>query len=96
MQKNRLLNLLKANAQADTKLRAEVKGDAAHIYLYDVIDAWFGVSAQMMVGTGNMYFINTTQLPDGMSNFELYTRGNGRFYTKRYVNGLFSLLANVS
>lgn len=49
MQKNRLLNLLKANAQAETKLRAEVKGDAAHIYLYDVIDAWFGVSAQMMV-----------------------------------------------
>ncbi len=49
MQKNRLLNLLKANAQAETKLRAEVKGEAAHIYLYDVIDAWFGVSAQMMV-----------------------------------------------
>ena len=49
MQKNRLLNLLKANAQAETKLRAETKGDAAHIYLYDVIDAWFGVSAQMMV-----------------------------------------------
>ena len=45
MQKNRLLNLLKANAQAETKLRAEVKGDAAHIYLYDVIYAWFGVSA---------------------------------------------------
>ena len=49
MQKNRLLNLLKANAQAETKLRAEVKGEAAHVYLYDVIDAWFGVSAQMMV-----------------------------------------------
>ena len=47
--KNRLLNLFKANAQAETKLRAEIKGDAAHIYLYDVIDAWFGVSAQMMV-----------------------------------------------
>lgn len=48
MQHNRLLNLLKANAQA-APLRAETHGDAAHIYLYDVIDAWFGVSAQMMV-----------------------------------------------
>lgn len=48
MKHNRLLNLLKANAQA-APLRAETHGDAAHIYLYDVIDAWFGVSAQMMV-----------------------------------------------
>lgn len=48
MQHNRLLNLLKANAQA-APLRAETQGEAAHVYLYDVIDAWFGVSAQMMV-----------------------------------------------
>lgn len=48
MKHNRLLNLLKANAQA-APLRAETHGDATHIYLYDVIDAWFGVSAQMMV-----------------------------------------------
>ena len=48
MKHNRLLNLLKANAQA-APLRAETQGEAAHVYLYDVIDAWFGVSAQMMV-----------------------------------------------
>lgn len=44
-----------------------------------------------LVGTGNMYFINVTQLTDGVSNFELFTRGNGRFYLKKYVDGLHSL-----
>lgn len=44
-----------------------------------------------MVGTGNIYIINISMLPDGVSNFELFTRGNGRFYTKKYVDGLFSL-----
>lgn len=53
MQHNRLLNLLKANAQDRPTLRSEAKNSDAHIYLYDIIDAWFGVSAQMMVDALN-------------------------------------------
>jgi len=47
--KHKLLNLLKNNAQDRPSLRSESKGDEAHVYLYDIIDAWWGVSAQMMV-----------------------------------------------
>ncbi len=44
--KNRLLQLLRDNAAAPQALRVETDGDEATIYIYDVIDAWFGVSAE--------------------------------------------------
>jgi hypothetical protein len=44
-----------------------------------------------LVGNGNMYFLNVS-MNEGVSNFELFTRGKGRFYKKKYVDGLHSLL----
>lgn len=44
-----------------------------------------------MVGNGNMYFINVSLSDDGVSNFELFTRGKGRFFKKKYVDGMHSL-----
>lgn len=43
-----------------------------------------------LVGTGNMYFINVTMF-DGVSNFELFAGSNGRFFKKKYVDGMHSL-----
>lgn len=43
-----------------------------------------------LVGTGNMYFINITMF-DGVSNFELFAGGKGRFFKKKYVDGMHSL-----
>ena len=43
-----------------------------------------------LVGTGNMYILNVTMV-DGVSNFELFSRGMGRFFKKKYVNGMHSL-----
>jgi ATP-dependent Clp protease, protease subunit len=48
----KLLQLLRDNARADASaadLRAEYSENEAHFYLYDAIDAWWGVSAQMLV-----------------------------------------------
>lgn len=42
---HKLLNLLKANASGKP-LRNDAAQDGAHIYLYDVIDPYFGVSAE--------------------------------------------------
>ncbi len=44
-----------------------------------------------LVGTGHLYFLNVSMLSDGVSNFELFTRGSGRSYIKKYVDGLHSL-----
>lgn len=41
-------------------------------------------------GTGNLYILNVTPV-DGVSNFELFARGNGRFFKKKYVDGMHSL-----
>lgn len=46
-----------------------------------------------IVGRGDMYILNVSTF-DGVSNFELFTRGSGRFFKKKYVNGLHSLAAN--
>ena len=43
-----------------------------------------------IVGRGDMYILNVTTF-EGVSNFELFTRGEGRFFKKKYVNGLHSL-----
>lgn len=43
-----------------------------------------------LVGNGNMYFINVTMF-DGVSNFELFSGGKGRFFKKKYVDGMHSL-----
>ena len=41
-------------------------------------------------GTGNLYVLNVTPV-DGVSNFELFARGQGRFFKKKYVDGMHSL-----
>ena len=48
---NKLLALLKANAgeRSPDRFRVENKDGTTHIYVYDVIDAWFGVSAESVV-----------------------------------------------
>lgn len=47
-----------------------------------------------LVGSGNIYFINASITEDGISNFELFSRGKGRFYKKKYVDGMHSLDAS--
>lgn len=54
MQPNKLLALLKANAGLRNEGRPAIRSEAAaadgvHIYVYDVIDAWWGVSAAQLV-----------------------------------------------
>lgn len=41
-------------------------------------------------GTGNLYILNVSPV-DGVSNFELFARGQGRFFRKKYVDGMHSL-----
>ena len=41
-------------------------------------------------GTGNMFILNVTPI-NGVSNFELFARGRGRFFKKKYVDGMHSL-----
>ncbi len=41
-------------------------------------------------GTGDLYVLNVTPI-DGVSNFELFARGQGRFFKKKYVDGMHSL-----
>jgi hypothetical protein len=43
-----------------------------------------------LVGSGNMYILNVTPF-EGVSNFELFSRGQGRFFKKKYVDGMHSL-----
>lgn len=49
--KHKLLQLIKDNARAEDKLkiRVEAAADVAHIYVYDVIDQWWGASAAGLV-----------------------------------------------
>lgn len=46
MLKNKLMQLLKNNAEKGEPIRAEKKGDEATLYLYDAIGEWYGVSAK--------------------------------------------------
>lgn len=49
--KHKLLQLIKDNARAEDKpaIRLEAAGDIAHVYVYDVIDQWWGASAAGLV-----------------------------------------------
>lgn len=52
MKINKLMQLLKDNARADaapSALRCEVAEDGAHVYVYDVIDSYWGASAEALV-----------------------------------------------
>lgn len=52
MKINKLMQLLKDNARAEgdaPTIRAEVADDGAHIYVYDVIDSYWGASAAALV-----------------------------------------------
>lgn len=41
-------------------------------------------------GSGNLFILNVTAV-NGISNFELFARGQGRFFKKKYVDGIHSL-----
>lgn len=50
--KNKLLQLLGDNARAERTtpaIRTEAAGDVAHVYVYDVIDSYWGASAKSLV-----------------------------------------------
>lgn len=47
----KLLNLAQANRGKGAGIRSEVNDDVATIYVYDVIDSWFGVGADDMART---------------------------------------------
>lgn len=53
MSMNKLLQLIKDNAKARAEgapaIRVEAGEDEAHVYVYDVIDAWWGASAAALV-----------------------------------------------
>lgn len=54
MKINKLLQLLRDNAQAraeggEPAIRVEASDSEAHIYVYDVIDAWWGASAAALI-----------------------------------------------
>jgi ATP-dependent Clp protease protease subunit len=51
MKINKLMQLLKDNARAEgaAKIRSEVADDETHIYVYDVIDSYWGASAAALV-----------------------------------------------
>lgn len=42
-------------------------------------------------GSGDMYFLNVSPDNEGVSNFELFSKANGRHYKKKYVDGMHSL-----
>lgn len=49
---NKLLQLLNANARADRKgpsIKADASGDVGQVYVYDVIDSYWGASAKDLV-----------------------------------------------
>lgn len=70
----------------------EYKGNK-FVFMHDELFAHPGLNKRSggLVGSGNMYFINVSITDEGVSNFELFSRGNGRFFIKKYVDGLHSL-----
>ncbi|MEY5098879.1 MAG: hypothetical protein RJA36_1598 [Pseudomonadota bacterium] len=48
---NKLMQLLRDNARAEGQpsIRMDSTADGAHIYVYDVIDAWWGASASALI-----------------------------------------------
>lgn len=52
MKHHKLLQLIRDNARADAAapaIRIETTDSEAHVYVYDVIDAWWGASAQAFI-----------------------------------------------
>lgn len=52
-QHHKLLNLIKTNQNATKRFEVVNKDNTAELYIYDVIDSWFGVSAEDVVKTLN-------------------------------------------
>ena len=50
----------------------------------------FGKSGGL-TGHGDMYFFNISSMPDGTSMFELFSGARGRFFIRKFVDGLHSL-----
>lgn len=69
----------------------EYKGNE-YIFMKDELLSHPGLNNRNggLVGTGNMYILNVTPF-DGVSNFELFTGGKGRFFKKKFVDGMHSL-----
>ena len=43
-----------------------------------------------MTGKGHFYVLNMSMV-DGTSNFEIFSRGRGRLFKKKYIDGMHSL-----
>ena len=72
----------------------EYKGNK-FVFMHDELFSHPGLNKRSggLVGSGNMYFINVSITEDGVSNFELFSKGRGRYFKKKYVNGMHSLTA---
>lgn len=44
-----------------------------------------------LTGHGDLYIFNISSMPDGTSMFELFSGAKGRFFIRKYVDGLHSL-----
>lgn len=73
------------------KVRSYTYNDNEFIFMLDELMAHPGLNNRNggLVGNGNMYIINVTPF-DGVSNFELFSRGNQRYFLKKYVDGMHS------
>ena len=77
------------------KVTSYVYNDNEFIFMLDELFAHPGLNKRNggLVGNGNMYIINVTPF-EGVSNFELFSRGNQRYFLKKYVDGMHSLAAS--
>lgn len=70
----------------------EYKGNE-FIFMVDELMSHPGLAGRNggLVGSGDMFILNVTPFEQGVSNFELFTRGQGRFFKKKYVDGMHSM-----
>lgn len=76
------------------KVMSYTYNDNEFIFMLDELFSHPGLNNRNggLVGNGNMYIINVTPF-EGVSNFELFSRGEQRYFLKKYVDGMHSLAA---
>ena len=74
------------------KVSSFIYNDNEFIFILDELFSHPGLNGKNggMVGNGNLFIINVTPI-EGVSNFELFSRGNNRYFIKKYVDGMHSL-----
>lgn len=77
------------------KVMSYTYNDNEFIFMLDELFSHPGLNNRNggLVGNGNMYIINVTPF-EGVSNFELFSRGEQRYFLKKYVDGMHSLAAS--